>query len=102
MVERLERAMLEQKRLIKDVSHELRSPLARLQIALGLAKQRSDGRIDRELDRVKKAADYLGDVISDILSLPVHANGSWELDDTLDFRSLLVPVVVNYQGRATL
>src|SRR5690625_1443 len=100
MVERLERAMLEQKRLIKDVSHELRSPLARLQIALGLAKQRSDGRIDRELDRVKKAADYLGDVISDILSLPVHENGSWELDDTLDLRSLLETLVENYQSEA--
>lgn len=100
MVERLERAMLEQKRLIKDVSHELRSPLARLQIALGLAKQRSEGRIDRELDRVKKAADYLGDVISDILALPVHENGSWELDDTLDLRALLETLVENYQGEA--
>ncbi|MDQ2075561.1 ATP-binding protein [Marinimicrobium sp. ABcell2] len=100
MTERLERAMFEQKRLIKDVSHELRSPLARLQVALGLAKQRSDGSVDRELDRVKKAADYLGDVISDILALPVHESGSWELDDTLDLRSLLDTLVENYQGEA--
>lgn len=100
MTERLEKAMLEQKRLIKDVSHELRSPLARLQVALGLAQQRSGGRVDKELDRIKKAADYLGDVISDILELPVHDNGGWELVDTLDLHSLLTTLMENYRADA--
>lgn len=100
MTERLEKAMLEQKRLIKDVSHELRSPLARLQVALGLAQQRSEGRVDKELDRIKKAADYLGNVISDILALPVHDNGGWELDDTLDLKSLLSTLMDTYRGEA--
>lgn len=97
MTERLEKAMLEQKRLIKDVSHELRSPLARLQVALGIAQQRSDGGVDKELDRIKKAADYLGDVISDILALPVHDAGGWELNDTLDLRALMETLMDNYR-----
>jgi len=100
MTERLEKAMLEQKRLIKDVSHELRSPLARLQVSLGLAQQRSQGQIDRELDLIKKAADYLGDVISDILALPIHDNGGWQLNDTLDLRALLATLVDNYTAEA--
>ncbi|WP_232301192.1 ATP-binding protein [Gilvimarinus agarilyticus] len=89
MTERLQRAMAEQKRLIKDVSHELRTPLARLQVALALAQQRSTGEVDRELARIKQAADYLNDVITDILALPVLDDGGWTLDDTTDVVALL-------------
>ncbi len=89
MTERLEKAMAEQKRLIKDVSHELRTPLARLQVALALAQQRSQGTVDKELDRIRQAADYLGDIISDILALPVLDDGGWTLDDTMDLSALL-------------
>lgn len=102
MTERLEKAMLEQKRLIKDVSHELRSPLARLQIALGLAQQRNQGTVDTELERIKEAADYLNDVISDILSMPVHDDANWQLDDTIELSSLLKTLVNNYSDDAEL
>ena len=101
MTARLEKAMLEQKRLIKDVSHELRSPLARLQIALGLAQQRSQGIVDKELQRVKEAADYLNDVISDILSMPINDDGGWDLHDTLDIKGLLEILVENCQQDAS-
>lgn len=100
MTARLEKAMLEQKRLIKDVSHELRSPLARLQIALGLAQQRNQGTVDKELERIKEAADYLNDVISDILSMPIHDNTDWELDDCLDIKVLLDTLINNCQHDA--
>jgi len=98
MTARLEKAMHEQKRLIKDVSHELRTPLARLQVALALARKRSGGIVERELDRIQQAADYLGDVISDILALPVLDNGDWTLDDTLDLAGLLTSCVENFSA----
>ena len=41
MAERLETTVKAQQRLLGDISHELRSPLARLGVALGLARQRS-------------------------------------------------------------
>lgn len=100
MTERLQKAMQEQKRLIKDVSHELRTPLARLQIALALARQRSNGIVDQELDRIKQAADYLNDIITDILTLPVQGQDSWVLDDVLDLVSLLQILIENYQTDA--
>ncbi|RYY75719.1 MAG: HAMP domain-containing protein [Gammaproteobacteria bacterium] len=100
MTARLEKAMLEQKRLIKDVSHELRTPLARLQVALALAQQRSKGIVDGELNSIKQAADYLGNIITEILSLPVHDQQGWQLDDTLDLVSLLSSIKENYEQMA--
>jgi len=101
MTARLEKAMLEQKRLIKDVSHELRTPLARLQVALALAQQRSKGTVDGELNSIKQAADYLGNIITEILSLPVHDQQGWQLDDTLDLVSLLSSIKSNYEQMAS-
>lgn len=101
MTARLEKAMLEQKRLIKDVSHELRTPLARLQFALALAQQRSKGTVDSELDKIKQAADYLGNIITEILSLPVHDQQGWQLDDTLDLVALLSNINENYEQMAS-
>lgn len=100
MTERLEKAMQEQKRLIKDVSHELRTPLARLQIALALAQQKSGGLIDHELARIKQAADYLNDIITEILTLPIQSQDGWVLDDVIDLVSLLQTLIENYQQDA--
>ena len=40
MAERLEESVNAQSRLLNDISHELRSPLARLNVASALAHQR--------------------------------------------------------------
>ena len=63
------RALLEsQQQLLRDVSHELRSPLARLQIALGLAR-RPGANLEQEHDRIEQDAQRLNDLIGEILSL---------------------------------
>ncbi len=62
-----------QKRLLGDVSHELRSPLARLQIALGLAQQTSSTAgsedLPRHLQRIELEASRLDAMIGDVLRL---------------------------------
>ena len=65
MAERLERLITSERRLLQDVSHELRSPLARLKLATKLARtspdqQSSLDRIDRDLDRM---AALMGDIL---------------------------------------
>ncbi len=100
MVVKLQKSMLEQKRLIKDVSHELRSPLARLQVALAIAQQRANSEITGELERIKDAADYLNGVISEILSLPVTEQGAWELNDVVELTSLVTTAVDNCRDEA--
>src|SRR5581483_3368932 len=57
MAERLENVMNAQSRLLNDISHELRSPLARLNVALGLARQRAGEPAQPALERIDLEAD---------------------------------------------
>jgi signal transduction histidine kinase len=69
MAERLESLIGSQKRLTRDVSHELRSPLARMNVALELAKQKSNPEIKSLLDRIETENARLNEMISQILTL---------------------------------
>lgn len=68
MAARLRTLIESQQQLLRDVSHELRSPLARLQMALGLAR-RPHANLDNELDRIEQEAQRLDELIGEILSL---------------------------------
>jgi len=100
MTAQLQASMSEQRRLIKDVSHELRSPLARLQVALGIARQKNVQALDPELDKIGKAADYLEDIIADILSLPVSSSDSRPLDDVVEINSLMEALTEDLRDEA--
>jgi len=63
MAERLESMVHAQHRLLGDISHELRSPLARLGVALGLARQRSGGEAISALDRIERESENLNEMI---------------------------------------
>lgn len=69
MAERLEALLTSQQRLIQDISHELRSPLARLNVALGLARQRAGENATAQLDRIEREAERLNEMIGSLLSL---------------------------------
>jgi two-component system OmpR family sensor kinase len=68
MVERLSALMNGQKRLLHDVSHELRSPLARLQVAIGLARQQPD-KIDVSLERIERESMRMDKLVGELLTL---------------------------------
>jgi len=67
MAEHIERMVENQRRLLGDVSHELRSPLARLNVALELARQKAPGAAEGALDRVELESSRLDDLISRLL-----------------------------------
>jgi two-component system sensor histidine kinase CpxA len=69
MAERIEALMEAQSRLLKDVSHELRSPLARLSVALGLARQRATPEAESALNRIELEADRLNQLIQRLLTI---------------------------------
>jgi len=64
MADRIETLLTAERRLLQDVSHELRSPLARLQFAVELARtspdrEQSFARINKEIDRLSKLVSEL-------------------------------------------
>ena len=69
MAERIETLIASQKRLTRDVSHELRSPLARMNVALELAKQKSNSETAALLERIETESKRLNEMISQILTL---------------------------------
>jgi len=63
------RALMDgQRRLLHDVSHELRSPLARLQAAIGLAHQRPD-RLQASLERIERESVRMDRLVGELLTL---------------------------------
>src|SRR5208283_2083612 len=54
--------------LLRDISHELRSPLARMRVALGLARQPTAD-LQRQLDRLEREIERLDGLISQVLKL---------------------------------
>jgi len=76
MAERIEGLVDSQARLLKDVSHELRSPLARLSVALGLARQRATPEVEGSLNRIELEADRLNQLIQRLLTISRLESGT--------------------------
>ncbi|SHF05115.1 two-component system, OmpR family, sensor histidine kinase CpxA [Desulfacinum infernum DSM 9756] len=69
MAERLQELMEAQRRLLRDVSHELRSPLTRLGVALELAKDKASNDLHPLLERIEKESERLNRLIGHVLTL---------------------------------
>jgi two-component system sensor histidine kinase CpxA len=83
MAEQLSSLINSQKQLLRDISHELRSPLARLQVALELARNESGDKAGEELDRIGKEAERLNELIGEVLTLTRFEQGSVQAENTL-------------------
>ncbi|MGB7600168.1 MAG: ATP-binding protein [Candidatus Sulfotelmatobacter sp.] len=92
MAARLETLVKAQSRLLNDISHELRSPLARLNVALGLARQRSGPESVSMLERIELEASRLNELIGRLLTLARLEDGEQRVPST---PVLLNEVVLN-------
>ncbi|HEX6185946.1 MAG TPA: ATP-binding protein [Pyrinomonadaceae bacterium] len=90
MATRVETLVGAQARLLRDISHELRSPLARLSVALDLARKRAGAAAKGDLDRIEREAKRLNEMIGQLLTL-----SRWESDgngarlETFDLAALV-------------
>jgi two-component system sensor histidine kinase CpxA len=81
MAEQIESLIGSQQRLLADISHELRSPLARLTVALGLTRLHSSPECNAGLDRIELEAGRLNTLIGNLLRLARLEGGSAVLED---------------------
>jgi two-component system sensor histidine kinase CpxA len=67
MAERIESLLKSQRRLLQDISHELRSPLARLGVAVELG--RGGGNHDTAFNRIEREADRLNVLVGELIQV---------------------------------
>lgn len=94
MANRIQRLMTDQRQLLSDVSHELRSPLARSAVALELARMDAVSEQDEFLDRIELENQRLNELIEDLLNMArldtLEEQQQWQL---LDVRELLQQII---------
>jgi two-component system sensor histidine kinase CpxA len=76
MAEQIEKLVNAQSRLLKDISHELRSPLARLSVALELARQRTGAEGQGILDRIGLESDRMNELIGSLTTIARLESGT--------------------------
>ncbi len=82
MAEHIESLMDGQRRLLRDISHELRSPLARLNVALELARRHSGPSSEKHLGRIGQEAERMNELIGQLLTLTLLESGAEKLKKT--------------------
>ena len=100
MAGRLRDLLRGREQLLRDVSHELRSPLARMRVALGLARQ-PGGEPGRELDRLETEVERLDRLIGQMLHLTrLDATSPDALAEEVDLVELLDAITRDAQFEA--
>jgi len=100
MAEQLENNINAHQRLLGDVSHELRSPLTRLQLAVALAEKNIGNKDEQQkhLSRCEMEVDRLDEMIADVLTLSrlEHSNNAFTADE-IELNSFVEQVINDCQ-----
>jgi two-component system sensor histidine kinase CpxA len=92
MADRIQTLLSAERRLLLDISHELRSPLARLGVAVELARSGEDR--EDMLDRIQKEADRLNELVAELLQVTrVEGDPSMQKTETIRLDELLGDLV---------
>jgi two-component system OmpR family sensor kinase len=102
MAARLKASMQAQRRLLHDVSHELRSPLARLQAAAGLIRQNPD-QLEAMIIRIEEEIARIDHFVGELLTLSrLEAGDLVAVEEEVDMRDLVRDIIhdANFEARA--
>jgi len=102
MAERIAALISSQKRLLADISHELRSPLARLTVALELARKNTNGKAMAALDRIEMESERVNTLVGQLLALTRLESGAERVPPEMVVLEDLVQQIVddaNYEAK---
>jgi two-component system, OmpR family, sensor kinase len=98
----LKALMDNQRRLLHDVSHEVRSPLARMQLAIDLARQQPE-RIEASMQRIERESGRIDRLVEELLTLArLEARAYGEFDEEVDMLDLLEQIVEDARFESTV
>jgi len=103
MAEQIEALVTAQRELLGDVSHELRSPLARMIVALGLLKHASPEEVSDYVSRIGIEAERLDKMIGQLLTLTrIESGAELTQRETFDLTNLIQEVAADgdFEARA--
>jgi two-component system sensor histidine kinase CpxA len=93
MAERIQALVTAKETLLRDVSHELRSPLARIRMALALAQRRAGQESQADLDRIEREAERLDALVGQVMTLTRLRTTNAPRQDTVRLDTLIGEVV---------
>ncbi len=89
-----------QRHLLHDVSHELRSPLARIQAAIGLAQQQPE-KLAASMERIERETQRMNQLVGELLMLSrLEAGVDAEKISHIDIGDLLADIIADVQFEA--
>jgi two-component system, OmpR family, sensor kinase len=101
MADQITTLLAAERRLLQDVSHELRSPLARLGFAVELARTSPDR--ETALARIRREADRLAQLVDELLQLTrAEGDPTARVREEVDLREVLREVVASCELEAEM
>jgi two-component system sensor histidine kinase CpxA len=105
MSEQVESLLNSQKRLLADISHELRSPLTRLQLSIGIALQQNESDMSANMlaamERIEKEARQIEDMIAQVLLLSrLDSQQPIQNLQLISIQQIMTPIIIDAQFEA--
>lgn len=98
--QQLKRLMDAQRRLLHDVSHEVRSPLARIQLAMDIARQQPE-KMPASLQRIERETARINHLMEELLTLSrLEVGAVGAMDEPVDLLELLNAIVADARFEA--
>jgi len=96
MADRVAALIDAQRRLIADVSHEIKSPMARLNMALGLARRDAEDYAPKQFERMQREIDNISHLIRGLLTLAsLDATATKILDEPVSLNEVIAGVLAD-------